>query len=302
MKQREKCRGVIFNIQHFCLHDGPGIRTSVFLKGCPLRCLWCANPESQRREPQILWNWEKCVGCSACEAVCPKGAISLKKGAVLTNGAVCTGCGACVEACLQNARELSGKWATVEEVLQEAEEDRLFYGEEGGITLTGGEVLSQPEFAAALLKGAKERNISTAVETSGFGSWEALRALAVHCDLFLYDCKHVFPLEHKRCTGQSNEVILENLRQLSQAFPRKEIWLRAPVIPGYNDSRENMLALGDLARHVPGCTRVELLPYHNLGEGKRRQLGQAGFPGKVPSAEYMESLRKIVSQGGKTVC
>ncbi len=301
MKQREQSQGVVFNIQHFCLHDGPGIRTSVFLKGCPLRCLWCANPESQKKQPQILWNWEKCVGCGACEAACPQEAVSLKKGAVLTDETACTGCGACVSACPQKARELSGRWATVEEVLREVEEDLLFYGEEGGMTLTGGEVLAQPGFAAALLKGAKERGISTAVETSGYGPRELLRSLAVHCDLFLYDCKHVLAQDHQRCTGRSNEGILENLEMLSREFPEKEIWLRAPVIPGYNDSAENMLALGELAGRVPSCTRVELLPYHNLGEGKRRQLGHAPFDGETPSEERMESLRRIVAQGGKPV-
>lgn len=301
MDQRGQCQGVVFNIQHFCLHDGPGIRTSVFLKGCPLRCLWCANPESQRKQPQILWNWEKCVGCGACEMACPKGAVSLKEGVVHTNETTCTGCGVCVDACPQKARELSGRWVTVEDVLREVEEDQLFYGEEGGMTLTGGEVLAQSEFAAALLEGAKERNISTAIETSGFGSWESLKTLAYHCDLFLYDCKHVLPQEHQRCTGQSNKGILENLTRLSTEFPEKEIWLRTPVIPGYNDSRENMQALGELARHVSSCTRVELLPYHNLGEGKRRQLGQVPFIGETPSEERMESLRRIVAQGGKPV-
>lgn len=301
MEQQEPCEGVVFNVQHFCLHDGPGIRTSVFLKGCPLRCLWCANPESQQKRPQILWNWEKCTGCGACVAACPQRAVSQKEKVVHTDEGACTGCGACVEACPQNARELSGKWVTAEEVLQEVEEDRLFYGDQGGMTLTGGEVLAQPEFALALLKLAKKQHLHTAVETSGFGPWEALEALAPYCDLFLYDCKQALPQEHKRCTGQSNQVILQNLERLSHRFPEKEIWLRAPVIPGYNDSEENMKALGGLAKGVPGCTRVELLPYHNLGEGKRRQLGHAPFQGETPSQEQMEHLRAIVAQGGKAV-
>ena len=268
----ESVTGVIFNLQHFCLHDGPGIRTNVFLKGCPLRCRWCANPESQQKRPQILWNWEKCTGCGACVAACP-----------------------------HKARELSGRVATAGEVLQEAMEDRLFYGNDGGMTLTGGEVLSQPGFALALLRLAKERGLRTAVETSGFGSWEALGSLAPFCDLFLYDCKHTLPEGHKRCTGQSNQLILENLGRLSQEFPEKEIWLRVPVIPGWNDSAENMEGLAALAKATLGCTRVELLPYHNLGEGKRQQLGEEPFPGQVPTEEHMEALRQIVRACGKPV-
>lgn len=301
MEELKNTRGVVFNVQHFCLHDGPGIRTSVFLKGCPLRCLWCANPESQRKQPQILWNWEKCTGCGACVAACPQQALSMEDGRLHQDSAACTGCGACVSACPQQARELSGKWVTAEEILHQVEEDRIFYREEGGMTLTGGEVLSQPEFSLALLRLAKEKGLSTAVETSGFGAWETLKELAPCCDLFLYDCKHLSPEEHQACTGQSNQRILENLQNLSEEFPEKEIWLRAPVIPGYNDSRENMKALGELARQTPGCSRVELLPYHNLGEGKRQQLGEKPFPGQVPSQEHMAQLQAIVAESGKPV-
>lgn len=301
MEALESVTGVIFNLQHFCLHDGPGIRTSVFLKGCPLRCRWCANPESQQRHPQILWNWEKCTGCGACESACPTGAITREEGAIHTDNAQCIGCGVCAAACPQKARELSGRVTTAGEVLQEVMEDCLFYGDDGGMTLTGGEVLSQPEFALALLRLAKERGLHTAIETSGFGSWEALESLAPFCDLFLYDCKHIQPERHLRCTGQSNEKILENLRRLSQAFPEKEIWIRTPVVPGWNDSEENMEGLADLAKATPGCTRVELLPYHDLGEGKRQQLGEAPFSGQVPAEEQMERLRQIVRACGKEV-
>lgn len=302
METIENTQGVIFNLQHFCLHDGPGIRTNVFFKGCPLRCRWCANPESQQMRPQILWNWEKCTSCGACVAACPQRAVSQDgEGKIRTDGAACTGCGVCAAACPQKARELSGRVTTAGEVLQEVMEDCLFYGDDGGMTLTGGEVLSQPEFALALLRLAKERGLHTAVETSGFGSWEALGSLAPFCDLFLYDCKHTLPEGHKRCTGQSNQLILENMGRLSQEFPEKEIWLRVPVIPGWNDSTENMEGLSALASAIPGCSRVELLPYHNLGEGKRQQLGEEPFPGQVPTEEHMEALRQIVVTCGKPV-
>jgi pyruvate formate lyase activating enzyme len=295
MSDLQKRTGVIFNIQHFCIHDGPGIRTSVFFKGCPLHCLWCANPESQSGQIQILFSQEKCSGCRECEKVCPRSAISWKENKIETNPQLCNGCGHCVHVCEQQARELCGREITVEEILPEILEDLIFYGKDGGVTLSGGEVLNQSSFASAILQLAKEHGITTAIETSGFGSWTNLKELAPYCDTILYDIKHMDSLKHQLCTGVNNEKIQENLIQISKEFPACAIWLRVPLIPGYNDCIDNLEKIGKLASAIPSCQRVELLPYHNLGVGKRKQLGSAeNFTTEIPSKEYMEELRNVV--------
>ncbi len=196
--------GTIFNIQHFCVHDGPGIRTTVFLKGCPLRCLWCANPESQEAFPQILWEEEKCTLCGSCRAACPAGAITLVGQKLQTDWKKCTGCGSCVRACLQKARSLCGTEITVEAVMQQVLEDRIFYGTDGGLTLSGGEPTMQTAFALRLLQAARAAGITTAMETCGFAPEERLRRLAPFCDTFLYDVKAIDPQNHIRCTGRDN--------------------------------------------------------------------------------------------------
>ena len=247
MKERT---GTVFNIQHFCIQDGPGIRTGVFLKGCPLRCLWCANPESQSGQVQTFVNGEVC-----------------------------------------------GERMTAQAVTEQVAEDAVFYGADGGVTLSGGEVLAQADFAEAVLYLAREGGIGTAVETSGCGPWEDLRRIAQYCDTVLYDVKHTDAERHTRCTGVGNERILANLRRLSAELPKTQIWIRVPLIPGYNDDPENLLATGRLAAALPAVRRVELLPYHNLGEGKRAQLGDSHtFAAEIPSAEQMEACRALVRE------
>lgn len=287
--------GTVFNIQHYCIHDGPGIRTGVFLKGCPLHCLWCANPESQLTHPQIFWDARKCTLCGACIDVCPAKALSRKDSGIQIDAQKCDGCGRCADICPAAARTVSGKQMSVDEVMCEVLEDKLFMGTDGGITVTGGEAAMQPDFTLALLQESKATGITTAIETCGYTHWENLARLAPYCDTFLYDIKLLDPALHQRYTGQENSLILANLRKLSEQFPACDIWIRMPVIPGVNDVEEEIRRLGALAASLPSCSQVHLLPYHNLGEGKREQLGKPSvFTAKIPANEHMEQLRRIL--------
>ncbi|MBT9775477.1 glycyl-radical enzyme activating protein [Clostridium sp. MCC353] len=296
--------GIIFNIQHYCIHDGPGIRTNVFFKGCPLRCAWCANPESNEVRSQLMYLADKCVGCLSCIPKCSRHAISAaENGKVRTDRKLCDGCGECVSACLPQAREIMGKRMTVDEVYKEVSMDQLFYAETGGVTLTGGEVLSQPEFAAAILRKCRDNRIHTAVETCGYASWEAVQTVMEYVDLVLYDIKHMDSGEHKRGTGVGNEKILDNLCRISNELNIPVI-ARTPMLPGYNDSEGNMRAMGQfLTERVPTCREVNLLPYHKLGEGKREQLEyeESQFHTYVPSEQEMETLRQFVREYGLNV-
>lgn len=297
----EATKGTIFNIQHFCIHDGPGIRTNVFVKGCPLRCLWCANPESQMRAPQLMYRKDKCVACGACLTACPRGAIAMGTDVkVHTDRTLCTGCGACVPICPADAREISGYSITAGETFHEVQEDRLFYGDDGGVTITGGEALAQPEFTLALLQLCREDGISTAIETCGAVSWEVLRRAGELCDVILYDIKHMDDAQHRQGTGQGNTRILENLRHLSRECAC-DIWVRVPIIPGYNDSEENIRQLSCFVKeNLTHCSQVHLLPFHTLGEGKFEELENApnGFSSHIPSGEHMERLRDIIRSFG----
>ncbi|MCD8123604.1 MAG: glycyl-radical enzyme activating protein [Lachnospiraceae bacterium] len=291
--------GVVFDIQHYSIHDGPGIRTNVFVKGCPLRCLWCQNPESQARQAQLMVRHDSCVGCGACVAACPRGAVRLEEGKARTDRQLCESCGDCVAVCAADAREITGRVMTVEEVYAEAEQDRLFYeGSGGGVTLTGGEVLAQPDFAAAVLARCQEGGLHTAIETCGYGSWDHLARLLDHTDIVLYDVKHMDSEAHRRGTGVGNERILENLSRLSRerALP---VIVRTPVIPGFNDTIANMEAMVDfIKKEVPTCQEVNLLPYHPLGESKREQLETEGTRFRRPEEDEMEALREVFRTAG----
>lgn len=292
--------GTIFNVQHYCIHDGPGIRTNVFVKGCPLRCLWCANPESQKGMPQLLYRADKCVGCGACAAVCPQGAVTVTDGKAHTDRTRCTGCGACVEPCPTDAREIMGRTATAGEVFDEVNGDALFYGNDGGVTITGGEALAHPKFTHAVLSLCREAGLNTAVETCGYAPWDVMKPILSLCDVVLYDQKQMDPEKHKAYTGVSNELILENLRRISDELDC-DIWVRVPTIPGYNDDPENIAAVADFVKaYVPKCSQIHLLPYHNMGESKSEQLESDpnGFASHIPTDAEMEALRDIVRARG----
>ena len=295
-----KICGTVFDIQHYSIHDGPGIRTNVFLKGCPLHCLWCSNPESQDPHHQLMFRADKCTGCGACIPVCPVSAISFKKPVVQNDRAVCTACGACVDVCPNEAREIVGRMTTAGEVFDEAAQDTLFYAKDGGVTLTGGEMLFQPAFSSAILQLCKKAGIHTAIETSGFADWHVLVDILQYTDLVLYDLKEMDPERHRKYTGVDNARILENLKKMSDVM-NCEIWVRVPVIPGYNDDKENILATASFVKeNIHNCTQIHLLPFHRLGEGKYEQLEKEpnGFSGTVPDDSYMETLRGYVRDIG----
>jgi len=265
--------GIIFDIKRFAVHDGAGIRTTVFLKGCPLSCWWCHNPEGQMQQPELILRPERCIGCGACVDACEQDAVLLDRGATSTDRERCTVCGACVEVCYAEAREIVGREMTVAQVMDMIERDSTFYDQSGGgATFSGGEPLAQPIFLGGLLRACKERDLHTTLDTCGFASWNVLEDIREDVDLFLYDLKLMDDARHREVTGASNEFILENLQRLSREGHR--IILRVPIIPGINDDRENMQAIGLLAADLPGLERVDLLPYHRIGRSKYQQLGK----------------------------
>lgn len=264
-------RACLFNIQKFSLHDGPGIRTTVFFKGCPLRCLWCANPESLRRRPEVLWRADRCVGCGACEAACREQAIALSDGAARVDRARCVGCGDCARACPAEALSVAGRMWSLDEVVRECLRDKDFYAESGGgVTLSGGEVTLHAEFAGALLHRLRVEGVHTAIETNGHAARENFRAVAEAADLLLFDIKHHDAARHREGTGVDNAVILDNLAWAVASG--REVLARIPVIRGYSDTLEDAAAFAALLAGA-NVRRVQLLPFHQMGEGKFAQLG-----------------------------
>lgn len=264
-------KALIFNIQKFSLNDGPGIRTVVFFKGCPLRCAWCSNPESQSFKKQILWDDAKCVRCGACVSACPEGAISLADANIRIDGARCTGCETCVSACPSAALEADSRFMSVAEIMDVCRQDADFYAESGGgITLSGGEVLSQPDFSAQLLCAAKQEGIGTAIETSSFAPAALFDKVTEHADHILADLKHWDSARHQERTGVPNELILSNIARAVQNG--KNVLPRIPVIPGYNDSLADADGFCDMIKRL-GLSRAQLLPFHQYGEKKYSMLG-----------------------------
>ncbi len=289
--------GTIFNIQKFSIHDGPGIRTLVFFKGCPLRCLWCCNPESQSPELEHGYNPDKCFGCGRCVARCSHGVLSLKEDRTLDiRRDLCRAeCPDCVKVCPDKALVFYGKRYTVEEVLKVVEQDALFYTRSGGgLTVSGGEPLMQPEFLLALCKEARRRRIDVAMETSGFASEDVFLSVMPWVGYLMVDVKHMDDETHRRVTGVSNRPILSNLRALRREFPNMPLRVRTPVIPGVNDSEENLMATSEFARSLGA--EYELLAYHSMGRSKYRSLGRPYPMGDAElSKEAFASLREKVS-------
>ncbi len=291
--------GTIFDVKKFSIHDGPGIRTTIFFKGCPLACLWCHNPESQAREPELMFLESRCIGCGACREACGPGAIAAD---LTVDTERCTLCGNCVAACYAEAREMVGQEMTVSGVMAEIERDVPFYDESGGgVTFSGGEPLAQPDFLLALLQACREREIHTAVDTCGFAPWQVLDKIRRHVDLFLYDLKLMDEAEHIRYTGVSNKLILKNLEMLAERG--HDITLRVPIIPGINDSDEHIRQLGAFAATLPHLKQVDLLPYHHIAAEKYQRLGKsyespAAHP---PSDERMAEIVQILQGFGLQV-
>lgn len=277
-----KSKAVISSIQRYCLDDGPGIRTTVFLKGCPLRCLWCHNPETHRRVPELMQRDHKCTACGRCVVVCPKSARALHLEGdtpyITVDRSRCITCGKCAEVCPAQACEICGKEMTVDEVMATVVRDRIFYKSSGGggMTVSGGECAAQPEFTLELLSAAKDKGISRAIETCGFGSADFFRKAAELDTLFLYDLKEMNSERHRELTGQDNSLILENLLMLMDMGAR--IHIRMPLIPGVNDSDSELSALADfLCEHRGRYELCQIMPYHSMGNSKMEALGREKF-------------------------
>ena len=265
--------GMIFNIQRFSLHDGPGIRTTVFLKGCPLRCAWCSNPESQNPLPELLYRSQKCLKCRTCEGVCKRGAIGFKDDTLFLDRALCDRCEDCVNACIGGALEITGKRMTVEEVVDEVCRDEAFYNNSGGgVTLSGGEPLFQPDFTLNLLRKCREQGLRTCLDTCGLAPWDTLARVLAYTDLILFDLKHTDPGSHLEGTGAGNERIMDNLKRLTSTAGNR-VWIRIPVIRNFNDSEP---FFGNVATILRGTTveKVSLLGYHEWGKSKYAALGR----------------------------
>lgn len=282
--------GIVFNIQKFSLHDGPGIRTTVFLKGCPLHCKWCANPESQLNAMQIMYDNKKCIKCQTCVQTCPQKAVTANEnGHVYIDFAKCIGCLTCVRNCPTKAIYNEGERKTVDEVLAVCMQDFDFYEESGGgVTISGGEGMLQPYFVETLVNELKKNNISTAIETTGYIDEDIFQHLAKHFDLLLFDVKHYDSHKHKEGTGVDNDLIIHNLRWAHEQ--NINILPRIPVIPGFNNTLEDAQGLAQLLKDI-GLKEVQLLPFHQMGERKYELLNR-DYELKNIKALYPEDLQE----------
>jgi glycyl-radical enzyme activating protein len=265
--------GIVFNIQRFSIHDGPGIRTTVFLKGCPLSCVWCHNPESISPYSEISFNIQLCTYCGRCAAVCPNGAHVVDSSGHLFNRTECNRCGKCADVCHAEAITVIGERMSAHEVIAEVERDIPFYETSGGgMTLSGGEPLLQMEFSRELLMLAKEHGIHTCLDTSGYVQSCLLESIKEHVDLFLFDFKGADPSRHRKHTGVDPALILKNLDLLVKSG--NQVILRCPIIPGYTDNEDHFREIAELEMSYPELVEINILGYHELGEGKYDRLGK----------------------------
>ncbi len=292
--------GIVFNTMRFSIHDGPGIRTTVFLKGCPLRCEWCHNPESQDFRPGLMLFPERCRSCGDCVAACPRRGIG-DPAEGLKIPEECDACGSCAEACVAGARELAGRRTTVAELMNELKRDVVFFDESrGGVTVSGGEPMAQPVFTRGLLAACRELGIHTALDTCGYAAPEVFARVSALASLVLFDLKAMDSETHVRFTGVPNESIHENLRALARTG--KPVIVRFPLIPGVNDSTEELSALSSFVRSC-GLSRLDVLPYHGIGAGKRARMGGnrlAGVFSEHPS-ERIGEVAGLLQQAGLNV-
>ncbi len=291
-------KALIFNIQKFSLHDGPGIRTTVFFKGCPLSCAWCHNIESQAFSKEPMLRGDLCAGCASCMDRCPEGAIELSAQKAQTDLEICTSCGRCVMFCPRNGRQICGEQLSVDEVLGEVLKDQVFYERSGGgVTCSGGEAMAQIDFLAELLSACKKQRLHSAVDTSGYVPWTSFERILPLTDLFLYDLKIMDEQTHRQYTGVSNSLILENLERLSEAAAR--IWIRFPVIPTVNDGAANIEQTIAFLRRI-SIEQINLLPYHALGRGKASQLGRNDRWENLqaPGEKMMKTIQRRFADAG----
>ncbi len=299
----EELRGMICGLERFAIHDGPGIRTLVFFKGCPLRCRWCSSPHTQRNVPETLHNDVRCESCGLCVERCHLEAVSLSEtDGIVIDREVCDACGECADFCPNQAREVTGKQVTVEELFKEVEKDSSFYRRSGGgVSVGGGEATMQAKFVTAFLQRCKKAYIHTVLETCGYVSTKNWESILEHVDLLYLDLKHMDDATHRDLTGVSNRLILENATRASELVP---MILRVPVVSGHNDSEENILATAKFVRGLgENVQRIDLLPYHKLGTHRYDHLGREyDFEDvEAPDDEHMELLKDVVVSAGVEV-
>jgi len=301
--------GIVFNIQRYSIDDGPGIRTTVFLKGCPMRCPWCSNPESLLQAPQLLHRFTVCKHCGECETVCPNGAISFDPSPDGSSDAgpqfdrgICVACGKCARACLAQAINISGEAMSVEKAWKTIRKDSVYYEESGGgVTCSGGELLMQPDFVAELFKKCRENGVHTCADTSGYGSPEAMDKVLEYTDLVYFDLKHLDPARHNVLTGAPLEPVLRNLKTI--AARNLPLVIRVPLIPEYNDSQDNLEAMAQLVKETAPESVVHIMPYHRYGESKYKSVGMdyklRGLRENTP--QDIERARRIFEGEGLSV-
>ena len=288
--------GIVFDIQKFSVNDGPGVRTAVFMKGCQMKCLWCHNPESLSSKKQLAFNAQKCIGCRRCEQVCPNDVHSFTAdGCHIVNFDACQTCGLCVDVCMQDALKIYGKEMSVDEVFAEIIKDKVYFDKSGGgVTLSGGEALKQFDFCLALAKKCQQNGIHVCIETNGASKKQYYQAIAPYVALFLFDYKATGDKLHKQLTGMTRKLVDENLRILNEIDA--QVILRCPIIPVYNLSDEHFSAIAKLGDSMANIQKVEVLPYHNFGKGKAKEIGghwelDIDIPGEDDALSWINKIR-----------